>query len=113
MSIELTPAQVRHVVDAARKEGSMVALLSHRCELGEPLEFSQAWLENPSLSRSLLIGLLMLSAFPSDGSYIGNATLAKTLDLNSSTCHRYLSTLLEIGLVERDPHTRHYRLPPT
>ncbi len=91
----------------------MSALLSHRRELGERLEFSRAWLENPSLSRSLLIGLLMLAAFPPDGSYIGNATLAKALDLNSSTCHRYLSTLLEIGLVDRDPYTRLYRLPPT
>jgi Fic family protein len=113
LSIELTTAQVRHVVGAAREEGLMSVLLSHRRELGERLEFSQAWLENPSLSRSLLIGLLMLAAFPFDGSYIGNASLAEALDLNASTCHRYLSTLLEIGLIERDPQTRLYRLPPT
>ena len=32
------------------------------------------------------------------------------LDMNPSTAHRYLSTLLAVGLLERNPDTRRYRL---
>jgi DNA-binding IclR family transcriptional regulator len=30
--------------------------------------------------------------------------------MNPTTTHRYLSTLVAVGLVERDPGTRRYRL---
>ena len=53
----------------------------------------------------------MLAVFPVDGSYLGNADLARMLGMNQSTTHRYLSTLVAVGLVERDPATRRYRLP--
>ena len=68
-------------------------------------------LDDGRLSRSLLHGLLMLAVFPVDGSYLGNADLARMLGMNQSTTHRYLSTLVAVGLVERDPATRRYRLP--
>jgi hypothetical protein len=29
----------------------------------------------------------------------------------ASTTHRYISTLVEVGVLERDPASRHYRLP--
>jgi DNA-binding MarR family transcriptional regulator len=68
-------------------------------------------LEDPRLSRSLLSGLLVLSCFPPDGGYRGIAELARTLGMNTSTTHRYVTTLLSVGLLERDPVTRQYRLP--
>jgi IclR family pca regulon transcriptional regulator len=68
-------------------------------------------LEDRRLSRSLLAGLLVLSCFPTDGGYRGVAELAKTLSMNTSTTHRYVTTLLSAGLLERDPVTRQYRLP--
>jgi DNA-binding IclR family transcriptional regulator len=67
-------------------------------------------LENARLSRSLLAGLLMLASFPSDRSYVGIAELARMLDMSPSTTHRYVTTLLAAGLLERDPRTRQYRL---
>jgi DNA-binding IclR family transcriptional regulator len=30
--------------------------------------------------------------------------------MNPSTTHRYLATLVAVGLLEQDPHTREYRL---
>lgn len=69
-----------------------------------------AQLEDRRLSRSLLSGLLVLSCFPSDGSYLGIAELARMLGMNTSTTHRYVTTLLAVGLLERDAATRRYRL---
>jgi DNA-binding IclR family transcriptional regulator len=62
------------------------------------------------LSRSLLSGLLVLSCFPDDGGYIGIGELARMLDMNTSTTHRYVTTLLAVGLLERDPTSRRYRI---
>jgi DNA-binding MarR family transcriptional regulator len=68
-------------------------------------------LDDRRLSHSLLAGLLVLSCFPPDGGYRGIAELAKMLRMNTSTTHRYVTTLLSVGLLERDPVTRQYRLP--
>ncbi len=57
-----------------------------------------------------MLGVLLLAAFPSDGGYIGNSDLARALDLSASTTHRYVTTLVALGLVERDPATRKYRI---
>jgi hypothetical protein len=62
------------------------------------------------LSQSLLIGLQILTCFPLDGTHRGVAEVARQLDMNNSTVHRYLTTLLEVGLLERDPHSRWYRI---
>jgi Fic family protein len=66
-------------------------------------------LDDQRLSRSLLIGLLAYAAFPNDGSYIGVIEIARMLRANPSTVHRYLQTLLTVGLLERDPASRRYR----
>ncbi len=67
-------------------------------------------MEDRSLSHSLLIGLQVLTCFPLDGTQRGVAEIAKQLDMNNSTVHRYMSTLMRIGLLEQDAYTRHYRL---
>jgi DNA-binding MarR family transcriptional regulator len=77
---------------------------------------SQEWvhpaqLDDKRLSRSLLSGLLVLSCFPRDGGYLGIAEIARKLGMNTSTTHRYVRTLLAVGLLEQDPATRGYRLP--
>jgi DNA-binding IclR family transcriptional regulator len=41
---------------------------------------------------------------------VGNAQLSKELGMSLSTAHRYLTTLVATGLVERKPTTRKYRL---
>lgn len=68
-------------------------------------------LNRRDLSRSLLMGLLVLAAFPVDGSERGIAELARELGLNSSTTHRYATTLVAVGLLAHNPRTRRYRHP--
>jgi hypothetical protein len=66
---------------------------------------------DPRLSRSLLRGLSLLRCFPPNGSERGIVELAAELGMSPSTAHRYAVTLVELGLLERCPSSRKYRLP--
>ena len=91
------------VVREAAEGGNMSVLLSGLNDVRAVLSREPRQLEDSRLSRSLLAGLLMLASFPSDGSYLGNAEVARMLEMNPSTTHRYVSTLVAVGLLERDP----------
>lgn len=114
--IELSKSQVDQVVRSAGQGGTLSVLLSAVRDPQWPLSLdSEEWayptqMEDRRLSRSLLSGLLVLSCFPPDGGYLGIAELARMLNMNTSTTHRYVTTLLAVGLLERDPGTRKYRL---
>ncbi len=114
--IELSRAQVDQVVRSAGQGGTLSVLLSAVRDPAWPLSLdSDEWayptqMDDRRLSRSLLSGLLVLSCFPPDGGYLGIAELARMLNMNTSTTHRYVTTLLAVGLLERDPGTRKYRL---
>jgi DNA-binding IclR family transcriptional regulator len=58
----------------------------------------------------LLSGLLVLSSLPADGSYAGIVEMARSAGMHNSKVHRYVTTLVAAGLVQRDPSTRKYRL---
>jgi hypothetical protein len=66
---------------------------------------------DPRLSRSLLRGLSILTRFGPNGDARGIVELAGELGMSPSTAHRYAVTLVELGLLERCPRTRKYRLP--
>jgi hypothetical protein len=66
---------------------------------------------DPRLSRSLMRGLSILTCFGPDGGARGIVELAGDLGMSPSTAHRYALTLVELGLLERCPKTRKYRLP--
>jgi hypothetical protein len=68
---------------------------------------------DPRLSRSLLRGLSLLTGFGPDGAERGIVELAGDFGMSPSTAHRYALTLVELGLLERSPKTRKYRLPGT
>ncbi len=68
---------------------------------------------DPRLSRSLLRGLSLLTCFGREGGARGIVELAHDAGMSPSTAHRYASTLVELGLLERDPKSRKYRLPGT
>jgi hypothetical protein len=108
--IELSRSQVDRIVRDAADGGSMSVLLAGLKDIHQVLSREPRQLDDSRLSRSLLAGLLMLASFPADGSYLGNAEIARLLDMNPSTTHRYVSTLVAVGLLERDPATRRYRL---
>ncbi|HEX5852370.1 MAG TPA: helix-turn-helix domain-containing protein [Solirubrobacteraceae bacterium] len=108
--IELTKAQVDRVIRGASGSGTMSVLMAGLGGVRQTLEDSPQQIEDRRLSRSLLSGLLLLACFPTDGTYLSNTEVARRVDMNMSTAHRYISTLVSVGLLERDPGTRQYRL---
>jgi Fic family protein len=112
VQLALSRAQVDQIVRAASDAGSISILLTGLGDSREALEKAQIEVGNTdaNLSSSLLSGLLVLAAFPSDGSSLGNAEVARAMGMNPSTAHRYITTLVVAGLLEKDPNTRRYRL---
>jgi hypothetical protein len=110
VSIEMTPAQIDRIVRQASGAGNMSALLSGLQGARGTIQDNQRMLDDPRMSRSLLLGLIVLSGFPPDASEIGVIDLAHKIGLGDSTTYRYVATLLSVGLIERDPSTRRYRL---
>jgi hypothetical protein len=106
ISITLSPAQIDEVVRAATQSRapSVSTLIGGYMPPATP---------DPRLSRSLLRGLSILTGFGPDGEARGIVELAGDLGMSPSTAHRYASTLVEMGLLERCPKTRKYRLPGT
>jgi hypothetical protein len=128
ITITLSPTQVDDVVRAAARgrAPSISTLIGE--SLAAPLEHNgngtkpgadgipaRGYMLNetsdPRLSRSLLRGLSLLTGFGPDGGERGIVELADDLGMSPSTAHRYALTLVEIGLLERCPRTRKYRLP--
>ncbi len=66
---------------------------------------------NPKYSvRALERGVAILTSFSMDRPEQGVTELSKSLGLHKATVHRLLFTLVEKGLVERDPANGKYRL---
>lgn len=113
--VELSAVQVNRVVRDAARAGSLAPLLGGEETLVDALagyqDILQAYaeFENSRVSRSLLQALLILSSLPAEGRFIGLGALSQQLEISPSTVHRYLTTWTLVGLVERDPKTRHYR----
>jgi hypothetical protein len=108
VSLGLTAEQVASVIAAAGAAGAESANLL--AGLAAPGELSTSSLiDDRTVSRSLLFGLVVLISFPADGSDRGIKEVAAELDLPTSTTHRYAHTLLAIGLLEQDPRSRRYR----
>lgn len=103
VSIELSKAQVDRVVLSAVGANSFSAALQKGLDV-------QKLPPDHRLSRSLLAGLMMLASFPRDGSYLANTVIARRLGIHPGTSRRYLGAVVEVGLLERNPSTRCYRL---
>jgi IclR helix-turn-helix domain len=139
ISITLSPTQIDEVVRAATnsRAPSLATLISDSLReptgsQGDPRDGRTALAESdpehphrlpsqigympsdttdPRLSRSLLRGLSILTCFGPSGDPRGIVELAGDLAMSPSTAHRYALTLVELGLLERCPRTRKYRLP--
>lgn len=110
--LTLSSAQVEQVLRSATADaqtGIVGMLTAEQLSTVRERRY-RALLDDRRLSRSLLAGLLVLTCFPSGGGEMGIADLARRLDMRTSTIHRYVSTLLAAGLLERDPVSRQYRL---
>jgi hypothetical protein len=105
----LTGEQLVDVADALATNGGIRSAFAG---LGGDAAICTTWpklAKDRGLSRSLLAGLLVLLAFPEDGSYLGNSDIGRLLGMSLPTSHRYIRTLATIGLLQRDPITRKYR----
>jgi len=111
ISIELTRTQIDHVVRGASEEDGVSALLRGLSDRDALASKYRVLAESPRLSRSLLLGLLVLTCFPIDGGSLAVSDVATRLGMSPSTTHRYMTTLLAVGLLEQDPRTRRYRIP--
>jgi DNA-binding MarR family transcriptional regulator len=108
--VALSREQVEQVVRDAAGAGAMSILFCGREDVRAMLEADPEVFENSRLSHSLIYGLLMLAMFPLDGGDLGNAELARLLGANPSTTHRYVSTLVTVGVLEHLAETARYRL---
>ena len=111
VSIVLTPAQLAQVTRATSPPDRGVAsLLTTFGNLRSASQLLDA-ADTSNVSHSVLRALLVLAAFPLDGSYRALADVARELETNASTTHRYVSTWLAVGLLVQDPKSRKYRRP--
>ncbi|MEA2215148.1 MAG: IclR helix-turn-helix domain, partial [Solirubrobacteraceae bacterium] len=53
----------------------------------------------------------LLTCFASEDEERGIVELSRDAGMSASTAHRYALTLVELGLLERSPSSRRYRLP--
>lgn len=120
ISIVLSAEQVEQVVrTAARARSPTIRLLVEDARVagtvGAPGDDEErASGADPRLSRSLLRGLALLRCMAGgERAERGIVELAAELGMSASTAHRYAQTLLELGLLERSPRTRKYRLAGT
>src|SRR6202051_1911766 len=111
ISIELTRPQIDRVVREAGRGSGCGSLLRGLTEDDTLASRYEALSESPRLSRSLLLGLLVLATFPEDGDSLAVSDIAERLGMSPSTTHRYMTTLLAVGLLEQEPRTRRYRVP--
>ena len=111
VTIELTRSQIDRVVRSSSDGDGVASLLRTLTDDGTLAARYEALSESPRLSRSLLLGLLVLASFPTDGSSLAVTDVAGRLSMSPSTTHRYMTTLLAVGLLEQDARSRRYRLP--
>jgi DNA-binding MarR family transcriptional regulator len=107
----LTRPQIDRVVREAGREAGISGLLRGLSTDGNLASRYEALSDSPRLSRSLLLGLLVLASFPDDGASLAVTDVAERLGMSPSTTHRYMTTLLAVGLLEQDSRSRRYSVP--
>ena len=86
---------------------SMITTVLSPADTGVPEEIDHR------TSRSLLRGLAVLACFDAHEESLGLMEIAKRLEVSPSTIHRYLLTLVQVGLLEQSQETRRYSLVTT
>lgn len=110
VTITLNDAQVAQVVHEA---SGIVGLIPRAIKDPEVLHaFLLPNEHEHRYSRSLLRALLVLAAFPLDGTERPITAVARELKFGESTAYRYATTWVAAGLLEQAHHTRLYRRPP-
>jgi hypothetical protein len=109
VTITLTDGQVRQVVLETTGRTSLASVLPEVGGLEALRRVVLSLKDDATCSRSTLRALLVLAAFPVDGSERELSDVARQLGLSPSTTHRYIGTWMLVGLLEQDPRSRRYR----
>jgi uncharacterized membrane protein YccC len=107
--LKLTDEQIDQVIREAANAPRPTALLSTLSELPEVRRALSQLLEKDDYSRATLRSLLVLSAFPPDGSERELTHIARELRMSPSAAHRHIRTWVAVGLLTQDPDSRRYR----
>lgn len=108
VTITLSAAQRDHVVRAASGAGNLEGMLAGLGGIGQMFARASGLVDEARLSRSLVIGLYLLASLAS-ADWCALSEIAARAGLSTSTTHRYVATLVAVGLVEQDPESRRYR----
>lgn len=108
VSITLSPSQVEQIVRAVEPDRapgftSLIMEVLNRRETPASTD--------RRLSRSLLRGLAIFACFGPENETLGLNEIAEQVGLQAGTIHRYVITLVAVGLLEQSPKTRKYSLP--
>ena len=108
VSITLSPGQVEEIVRAVEPDRApgFTSLIMDVLNRREDRPAST----DRRLSRSLLRGLAILACFGPENETLGLNEIAEQLGLRAGTIHRYVITLVAVGLLEQSPQTRRYSL---
>lgn len=115
ITVTLTGGQVTRVLrEATGSSGSRRLLLEHVDDLGQNIAavLADTELNGQRVSYSALRVLSIFSMFAPAGTVRGIKAVADQHGISPSTAHRYVRTLMEVGLLEQIPHSRKYRIPP-
>jgi hypothetical protein len=107
LTVELSSEQVQAIVERVCRDTAAEGAL----DLALLAPSLQRVLEERGSSEvacTLVRGLLVLATFPADGTPRRLSEIAVELNMKKSTVHRCLSTLVVVGLLERDGETRRY-----
>ncbi|MGA2455748.1 MAG: helix-turn-helix domain-containing protein [Solirubrobacteraceae bacterium] len=109
VSIVLSDLQVAQVARQLAGRASFAGLLPEASDLDGLRRAVLPLLDNDEYSRATYRALLVLAAFPADGSEVALTAIARELGLSPSTAHRYIATWMAIGLLVQEPGSRRYR----
>lgn len=109
MVIPLTDGQVARVLRDASGGPGLGALLTGLEDLEKLRGSLLPLLDEVRYSRSTLRALLVLAAFPVDGTLRELTEVARELHFSPSTTHRYMRTWMVLGLLDQDANSRKYR----
>ncbi len=109
VTITLSDAQVTHIARGLSGGSSVTGFVARLTGAGGFEDSVQAMLSDARYSHSLLKALLVLAAFPMDGSELALSDVTSQLDWSPSTTHRYFVTWTAVGALERNPDSRRYK----
>jgi hypothetical protein len=109
VTITLSGAQVAHIARGLSGGSSVTGFVAGLTGAVGFQDSVESMLSDARYSHSLLKALLVLAAFPMDGSELALSDVTGQLNWSPSTTHRYFVTWTAVGALERNPDTRRYR----